>query len=174
MSYSDIYLFLFLKTSGTIAVVANANIQGTLDQILEQIKFRSLDAEESLRIEVVQEILKAIKQDAKMIALNGGALLNILRDRTLDVKIKVRKLASHGLAVIYKKVHSVKSTRGTVQLVNWIPSKVMRMYYQDSAEDKLLVERLLNSSIVPYNAATRDKMAQLYYAFTTLDDFSLM
>lgn len=86
----------------------------------------------------------------------------------------MRKLASHGLAAIYKKIHSKNSTRQQVQMANWIPSKIMRMYFQDSAEDKLLVERLLNSSIVPYNVDTREKMAQLYYAFTTFDQYSLM
>lgn len=61
-----------------------------------------------------------------------------------------------------------------VNLVNWIPSKIMRMYFQDSAEDKLLVERLLNSSLVPYNVDTRDKMAHLYYSFSTFDEYSLL
>lgn len=87
----------------------------------------------------------------------------------------MRKLASHGLAGIYKKVHSkANQTRQMVQLVNWIPSKIMRMYFQDSAEDKLLVERLLNSSLVPYNVEQREKMAQLYYSFSTFDEYSLM
>lgn len=51
---------------------------------MEQIKCRSLDPEENLRIEVVQEILKALKQDSQILT---PGLLNILRDRTLDVKV---------------------------------------------------------------------------------------
>lgn len=50
----------------------------------------------------------------------------------------------------------------------------MRIYYQDSSEDKLLVERLLNNSIVPYSLDAREKMAQLYYAFTKFDEYSLL
>jgi hypothetical protein len=57
-----------------------------LDQVIEQVKNRSLDSEESLRFEVVQEILKAIKSDSNIITLE---LLNILKERTLDIKIKV-------------------------------------------------------------------------------------
>lgn len=80
-----------------------------------------------------------------------------------------------GLAAIYKKVHSkTNQNRQTVQLTNWIPSKIMRIYFQESAEDKLLVERLLNSSIVPYGLVAREKMAQLYYAFTTLEEYSVL
>ena len=143
-----------------------------IDQIMEQVKNRSLDSDESLRFEVVQEILKAIKSDSNVITLD---LLNILKERTLDIKIKVRKLALQGLATLYKKIHS-KSTnsRKTIQTVNWIPSKIMRIYFQESIDDKLLVERLLNSSIVPYSLNAREKMAQLYYAFTTFDDYSIL
>ena len=50
----------------------------------------------------------------------------------------------------------------------------MRVYFQESIEDKLLVERLLNSSIVPYSLAARDKMAQLYYAAHTFDDYATL
>ena len=50
----------------------------------------------------------------------------------------------------------------------------MKIYFQDSIEDKLMVERLLNSCIVPYSLGAKEKMAQLYYAFTTFDDYSIM
>lgn len=50
----------------------------------------------------------------------------------------------------------------------------MRIFFQDSVEDKLLVERCLNSSIVPYTLEARDKMAQLYYAFSTFDEYSYL
>lgn len=57
-----------------------------LDQIIEFVKHRSLDSEEALRLEVLQEILKAIKQDSSLINIE---LLNVLKDRTLDVKVRV-------------------------------------------------------------------------------------
>lgn len=55
-----------------------------LEQIIEQIKSRSLDPDEALRYEVVQEILKAIKLDTNLITSD---LLSILQKRTLDVKV---------------------------------------------------------------------------------------
>lgn len=38
----------------------------------------------------------------------------------------------------------------------------------------MIVERLLNSCIVPYSLGAREKMAQLYYAFFTFDDYSIL
>lgn len=112
----------------------NQNGSSVVDQIIEIIKNRSLDSEESIRFEVVQEILKAIKQDSNLITLE---ILNVLKERTLDVKIKVRKSALQGLAALYKKIHSkINVSRSTVQVVNWIPSKIMRIYFQESIEDK--------------------------------------
>lgn len=112
----------------------NQHGSSIVDQIIEIIKNRSLDSEESLRFEVVQEILKAIKQDSNLITLD---ILNVLKERTLDVKIKVRKSALQGLAALYKKIHSkINVSRATVQVVSWIPSKIMRIYFQESIEDK--------------------------------------
>lgn len=75
---------------------------------------------------------------------------------------------------MFKKVHAKHNSRKIVRLHNWIPSTIMKIYFQDSIEDKLMVERLLNSCIVPYSLAPKEKMAQLYYAFTTFDDFSVL
>jgi hypothetical protein len=162
--YKDLFFFVNL--------LGNSKSSQIIEQILEQVKSRSLDSEESLRYEVVQEILKAIKLESDLITID---LLNILKERTLDVKIRVRKSALLGLASLYKKIHAKTSnTRSAVQIVNFIPSKIMRIYFQDSVEDKLLVERCLNSSIVPYTLEARDKMAQLYYAFSTFDEYSYL
>ncbi len=62
----------------------SSNSTLVLEQIIEQVKNRSLDPDEGLRHEVVQEILKAIKSDANLIS---SELLNILQKRTLDVKV---------------------------------------------------------------------------------------
>jgi hypothetical protein len=67
--------------------ISNTNSTGSsqiLEQIIEQVKSRSLDSEESIRHDVLQEILKAIKLESNLITID---LLNILKDRTLDVKV---------------------------------------------------------------------------------------
>jgi hypothetical protein len=89
-----------LSHGAVISTTGNNSFQ-LIEQIIEQVKNRSLDPDESLRFEVVQEILKAIRIDTDLIT---GDLLNILQKRTLDVKIKIRKAALQGLAQLYKKV----------------------------------------------------------------------
>lgn len=77
-----------INTSITSAV-ATSSPSPIIEQIIEQIKDRSLDPDESLRYEVVQEILKAIKVDTNLITSD---LLNVLQKRTLDVKVSESKL----------------------------------------------------------------------------------
>ena len=78
-----------------------------LEQIVEQVRNRALDADETIRLDVVQEILKAVRADtATTPAAAHTELLAILKGRTLDVKIKVRKAALQGLAALYRKVHA--------------------------------------------------------------------
>jgi hypothetical protein len=101
--------------------------------MIEPIKSRALDTDELLRYEMVQEILKAIKTDSSLI---DDDLLGILKDRTLDIKIKVRKAALNGLANLYKRVHSKAANKEVFDKVDWIPSKIMRIHFQDSVEDK--------------------------------------
>ena len=64
------YFFKFNK-------LGNSKSSQIIEQILEQVKNRSLDSEESLRYEVVQEILKAIKLESDLIIID---LLNILKE----------------------------------------------------------------------------------------------
>ncbi len=40
-------------------------------------------------------------------------LLNVIKDRTLDIKIRIRKQALQGLAVIYKKAITILFLRST-------------------------------------------------------------
>lgn len=63
--------------------VKNLNILWCL---IEQITNRALDTEEILRYEVVQEILKAMKADNAMV---NDELLNVLKERTLDIKVDI-------------------------------------------------------------------------------------
>lgn len=55
-----------------------------LEQIIEQVTNRALDPDEALRYEVLQEIIKAIKSDSNLITIE---ILNILKERTLDIKV---------------------------------------------------------------------------------------
>ena len=86
--------FLIQQSNSIKSIVSSssssANSQSTvnnnqiLEQIIEQVKSRSLDPEEGLRFEVIQEIIKAIKSDSNLITIE---ILNILKERTLDIKV---------------------------------------------------------------------------------------
>jgi sister chromatid cohesion protein PDS5 len=127
----------------------------------------SLDADEYIRIEMIQEIFRAMKLD---ISLIEPRLLSILKDRCMDIRPRVRKLVLQGLGSLYKKIHASIKNRELFDKIEWLPMKILRAHYLESSEDKLLIERLLNSSLVPYGLPNNERMIQLYYVFSTLND----
>ena len=43
-------------------------------------------------------------------------------------------------------------------------------YYMPGMEDRLLVEKLLNTCLVPYNLESADRMKKLFLLFATIDE----
>lgn len=43
-------------------------------------------------------------------------------------------------------------------------------YYMTTMEDRLLVERLLNTSLVPYTLPAPERMKKLYYLLGNIDE----
>jgi len=72
------------SSNSTVSSQSTVNNNQILEQIIEQVKSRALDPEEGLRFEVIQEIIKAIKSDSNLITIE---ILNILKERTLDIKV---------------------------------------------------------------------------------------
>lgn len=101
-------------------------------------------------------------------------LLNFVKERTLDKKFKIRKEAISGLALIYKKHLSdpLGQPEATKKAIKWIKDKIMHSYYMKDIEDRLLVERLLNTSLVPFNLDSMERMKKLFLLFTTIDEFA--
>ena len=99
-------------------------------------------------------------------------LLNFVKERTLDKKFKIRKEAMSGLAMIYKKHLSDPNSahEATKRAVKWIKDKILHGYYMSSIEDRLLVERLLNMCLVPFNLSSEDRMKKLFILFSTIDE----
>lgn len=142
------------------------------DKIIEMTNGLSLDTDENIRIEMIQEIFRAMKLD---ISLIEARLLGILKDRCLDIRPRVRKIVLQGLGSLYKKIHASIKNKELFNKIEWLPTKILRSHFLESSEDKLLIERLLNSSLVPYNLPTNERMIQLYYIYCTLnDDASIM
>jgi len=142
-----------------------------IDDITETLKMRQHDSEETVRYEVVIAIVSTAKKDFDIVSRSED-LLNFVKERTLDKKFKIRKEAMSGLAMIYKRhlsnPHGVPEA--TKKAVKWIKDKILHGYYMPGIEDRLLVERLLNTCLVPYNLDPEERMKKLYLLFATIDE----
>uniref|UniRef100_T1J3Z9 Uncharacterized protein n=1 Tax=Strigamia maritima TaxID=126957 RepID=T1J3Z9_STRMM len=139
--------------------------------ITEQLKLRQHDPEETVRYEVVMAIVSAAKKDFSSVS---EELLTFVKERTLDKKFKIRKEALLGLSVIYKQCMTTGGlSKQTVDCVSWIKNKVLHVYYQTALEDRLLVERILHTCLVPYQLDTEDRMKKLLQLYSTVDDHAV-
>ncbi|XP_023363185.1 sister chromatid cohesion protein PDS5 homolog A [Otolemur garnettii] len=135
--------------------------------ITEYLKVRSHDPEEAIRHDVIVTIITAAKRD---LALVNDQLLGFVRERTLDKRWRVRKEAMMGLAQLYKKycLHG-EAGKEAAEKVSWIKDKLLHIYYQNSIDDKLLVEKIFAQYLVPHNLETEERMKCLYYLYANLD-----
>ncbi|MXQ89568.1 hypothetical protein E5288_WYG010529 [Bos mutus] len=88
----------------------------------------------------------------------------------LSVFWRVRKEAMMGLAQLYKKycLHG-EAGKEAAEKVSWIKDKLLHIYYQNSIDDKLLVEKIFAQYLVPHNLETEERMKCLYYLYASLD-----
>ncbi|XP_030047177.1 sister chromatid cohesion protein PDS5 homolog A [Microcaecilia unicolor] len=131
------------------------------------LKVRSHDPEEAIRHDVIVTIITAGKRDLSLV---NDQLLGFVRERTLDKRWRVRKEAMMGLAQLYKKycLHA-EAGKDAAEKVNWIKDKLLHIYYQNSIDDKLLVEKIFAQYLVPHNLETQARMKCLYYLYANLD-----
>lgn len=138
--------------------------------ITETLKMRQHDSEENVRYQVVMAIVTTAKNDFQVVS-DSEDLLEFVKERTLDKKFKIRKEAMSGLALIYKKHLSDPDVpNATKKAVTWIKDKILHGYYMAGMEDRLLVERLLNTCLVPYQLPAAERMKKLYHLLGTVDD----
>uniref|UniRef100_A0A673NFB1 Sister chromatid cohesion protein PDS5 homolog B n=1 Tax=Sinocyclocheilus rhinocerous TaxID=307959 RepID=A0A673NFB1_9TELE len=135
--------------------------------LTEYLKVRSHDPEEAIRHDVIVSIVTASKKDLSLV---NDHLLNFVKERTLDKRWRVRKEAMMGLAQIYKK-YTLQAEAGkeAAKQISWIKDKLLHIYYQNSIDDRLLVERIFAQYLVPHNLETTERMKCLYYLYATLD-----
>uniref|UniRef100_A0A8C6SEP1 PDS5 cohesin associated factor B n=1 Tax=Neogobius melanostomus TaxID=47308 RepID=A0A8C6SEP1_9GOBI len=135
--------------------------------LTEYLKVRSHDPEEAIRHDVIVSIVTAAKKDLSLV---NDALLNFVKERTLDKRWRVRKEAMMGLASIYRKYSlNGEGGREASKQISWIKDKLLHIYYQNSIDDRLLVERVFAQYMVPHNLETGERMKCLYYLYATLD-----
>ncbi|KAI1887637.1 hypothetical protein AGOR_G00192360 [Albula goreensis] len=135
--------------------------------LTEFLKVRSHDPEEAIRHDVIVTIINAGKKDLNLV---NDQLLGFVRERTLDKRWRVRKEAMMGLAQLFKKycLHH-EAGKESAQKISWIKDKLLHIYYQNSIDDKLLVEKIFAQYMVPHSLETEEKMKCLYYLYACLD-----
>uniref|UniRef100_A0A671XLM3 PDS5 cohesin associated factor B n=1 Tax=Sparus aurata TaxID=8175 RepID=A0A671XLM3_SPAAU len=106
--------------------------------LTEFLRVRSHDPEEAIRHDVIVSIVTAAKKDLSLV---NDALLNFVKERTLDKRWRVRKEAMMGLASIYRK-YSLQGEGGreASKQISWIKDKLLHIYYQNSIDDRALNE----------------------------------
>uniref|UniRef100_A0A673GUN3 Sister chromatid cohesion protein PDS5 homolog A-like n=1 Tax=Sinocyclocheilus rhinocerous TaxID=307959 RepID=A0A673GUN3_9TELE len=131
------------------------------------LKVRSHDPEEAIRHDVIVTIINAGKKDLNLV---NDQLLGFVRERMLDKRWRVRKEAMMGLAQLYKKycLHHEAGKESALK-ISWIKDKLLHIYYQNSIDDKLLVEKIFAQNMVPHSLETEEKMKCLYYLYACLD-----
>lgn len=139
--------------------------------ITESLRQRQHDPEESVRYEVVMAIISAAKKDFGSVS---EELLTFVKERTLDKKFKIRKEALLGLAQLYKAhMGSAELPASTRECLGWVRNKVLHVYYQTALEDRLLVERILHTCLVPYQLPVEERMLQLYQLVAAVDEHAV-
>ncbi|KAJ8925853.1 hypothetical protein NQ315_009705 [Exocentrus adspersus] len=138
--------------------------------ITDTLKMRQHDSEENVRYQVVMAIVTTARNDFQVVS-DSEDLLEFVKERTLDKKFKIRKEAMSGLALIYRKHLSDPDVpNATKKAVTWIKDKILHGYYMAGMEDRLLVERLLNTCLVPYQLPAAERMKKLYHLLGTVDE----
>uniref|UniRef100_A0A2P2I100 Androgen-induced proliferation inhibitor n=1 Tax=Hirondellea gigas TaxID=1518452 RepID=A0A2P2I100_9CRUS len=137
--------------------------------ITHTLKMRQHDSEETVRYEVVMAIVTTAKRDISIVA-ESEDLLEFVKERTLDKKFKIRKEAMCGLAMIYKKHLNNADVPPDARHITWIRDKILHGYYMTTIDDRLLVERLVNTCLVPYQLPPEERMMKLLQMFSSIDE----
>jgi len=150
------------------------------DDVTEQMKQRQHDQDENVRHEVVMAIVSAARKGMDHV---NEDLLEFVKERTLDKKFKIRREALYGLAQLYKEYvlncrnsNQSECTQPTtedgmnaVKKLTWIKSKCLHNYYQTSLEDKLLVEKIVQTCLIPNVLPQEERVKVLYQFYVTID-----
>ncbi|XP_077867919.1 sister chromatid cohesion protein PDS5 homolog A-B-like [Saccoglossus kowalevskii] len=147
------------------------NHQQLVTDITDRLKERLHDTDEGVRHEAVNAIVAAAKKD---VTACSDEVLQFVKERMLDKRWKIRKEATLGLGHIYKKaVNNPDLSRSDLRRISWIRDKILHIYYQQSLEDRLLVERIFTMTLVPYNLDTKERMLKFYQLYSAIDDHAV-
>lgn len=143
-----------------------------IKDILDQIKVRQHDPEESVRLDVVNSLLSVAKKEPKTMT---SEMLQFVKERTLDKRFKIRREALLGLGALYKAnvVDKQVPEADIAERLSFVKNKVFHHYYQNTNDDRMLVERMLNVHLVPYQKPVAERMKKLLSLYIQLDDHAV-
>ncbi|GFS33710.1 sister chromatid cohesion protein PDS5 homolog B-B [Nephila pilipes] len=136
--------------------------------IIGMLKQRQRDPDEEIRFAVINTVIDAAKDD--LFCIDKELLMNV-RERSLDTKFRVRKAALLGLAKLYKQYIVTPDCPDpqAEDMLGFVRNKILNAYYQLQLEDRLLVERIFHTCLVPYQIPMKERMKILYNLFVSID-----
>ena len=134
--------------------------------ILDQLSQRLQDVDNDVRKFVVAEVCRSLRSTSSGLSFSPHLLklLHQIRDRLRDKKPEVRQVSFVQLGKLY--AHFIKSW-GLVwssrqrKLLGWIPSAILKCYYQTAADIKLSVDEVMDDHILPSSAPLKQRVAIL-------------
>ncbi|GFY77146.1 sister chromatid cohesion protein PDS5 homolog B [Trichonephila inaurata madagascariensis] len=140
--------------------------------ITAKLKHRHRDSEPEVRAAVVIAVAGAAREDLS--CLNED-LMNYLKERTLDKMFRVRREAVTGLGRLHKHylLDSVCPDPQAEAMLSFVKNKLLSVYYQPLVEDRLIVERVFNTCLVPYQRPLKERLKIFYDLFLSVDDCAI-
>lgn len=150
------------------------------DEIIQQVCARKRDSDEGVRLQVCSVVVDAARRDWKMV-ITTPSLFEILKERIMDTKYIIRKEALQGFSLIHKSYvteyfqenqyeNIPDEIKGPMAIVK---NKILHGYYMKTLEDKILIERVFVTCLVPYNMETKMRMKVLFQLLLDLDEYAI-
>lgn len=147
------------------------------DEIIQSLCARKRDSDESVRLQVVSVVVDAARRDWKMV-LTTPSLFEILKERIMDTKYAIRKEALQGFSLIHKSYVTEYFQQNQFipdeikEPIAVVKNKILHGYYMKTVDDKILIERVFVTCLVPYNMDTKTRMKVLYQLLLDLDEYA--
>ncbi|VUZ49338.1 unnamed protein product [Hymenolepis diminuta] len=138
-------------------------------KLIDCLKACTIDRVESVRL-LALKMVSTLRHESKDKA-ETESLFDIIYNRYRDRSLAIRKEVLAELAAVYKQ--NLQSSEPNTEKMVMTLNAILQMYYQPSVDDKIIVERLFKSSIVPYNFPTKERVKSLFTCYQMADDASI-
>ncbi|CAL8070083.1 unnamed protein product [Calicophoron daubneyi] len=138
------------------------------ERLLACLQQRVYDPAEDVRLLVLRTMAVLVSETQDGVTDN---IFSLLEGRSRDKNLSIRKEASTALASIYKR--SFHGDHPPKEKLTSALNTILHMYYHPSVEDRIVVERLFKSSIVPYHLDTRGRVKALFTCYALADEASI-